>query len=68
MLSVIQIILALLIIVLILLQQRGTEGSILFGTQTQFFLKRRGLEKNLYYLTWILIFAFIFTSFLKILS
>jgi len=68
MLSIIQIILALLIIVLILLQQRGTEGGILFGTQTQFFIKRRGLEKNLYYLTWILIFAFVFISLLKILS
>jgi protein translocase SecG subunit len=68
MLSIIQIILALLIIVLILLQQRGTEGGILFGTQTQFFLKRRGLEKNLYYLTWILIFAFVLASLLKILS
>lgn len=68
MLSIIQIILALLIIVLILLQQRGTEGGILFGTQTQFFIKRRGLEKNLYYLTWILIFAFVFASLLKILS
>jgi len=68
MLSLIQIILALLIIVLILLQQRGTQGGILFGTQTQFFLKRRGLEKNLYYLTWILIFAFVLISLLKILS
>jgi len=68
MLSIIQIILALLIIVLILLQQRGTEGGILFGTQTQFFLKRRGFESKLYYLTWILIFAFVLVSLLKILS
>jgi len=68
MLSLLQIILSVIIIVLILLQQRGTEGGILFGSQTQYFLKRRGLEKNLYYLTWAIIILFIFISLLKIIS
>lgn len=67
MLDLIQIFLAIFIISLILLQQRGTEGGILFGTKTEFFLKRRGLEKNLYYLTWILILIFVFVSLLKII-
>ncbi|GIW67223.1 MAG: hypothetical protein KatS3mg096_091 [Candidatus Parcubacteria bacterium] len=68
MLSIIQIILSILIIILVLLQQRGIEGGALFGSQTQVFLKRRGLEKNIYYLTWILIIAFIFVSLLKIIK
>ena len=66
MLNIIQIFLAILIIGLILLQQRGTGGGVLFGTSTEFFLKRRGLEKKLYYLTWILILIFVFISILKI--
>jgi protein translocase SecG subunit len=68
MLSVVQIILSVIIIALILIQQRGTEGGVLFGSQTQFFLKRRGLEKNLYYFTWLMIILFVFVSLLKIIS
>jgi protein translocase SecG subunit len=68
MLSIIQIILSIIIITLILIQQRGAEGGILFGSQTQFFLKRRGLEKNLYYFTWLVIILFVFVSLLKIIS
>jgi protein translocase SecG subunit len=68
MLSVIQIILSVIIITLILLQQRGAGGGVLFGSQTQFFLKRRGLEKNLYYFTWLVIILFVFVSLLKIIS
>lgn len=68
MLSLIQIILAVIIIGLILLQQRGAEGGALFGSQTQVFLKKRGLERNLYYFTWILISAFVFVSLLKIIK
>jgi protein translocase SecG subunit len=66
MLSIIQIVLGILIIILVLLQQRGTEGGSLFGSQTQFFLERRGFEKNIYYFTWILIGSFILVSILKI--
>ncbi len=66
MLSIIQVVLGIFIIVLILLQQRGTEGGSLFGFQSQFFLERRGFEKNIYYLTWILIISFLIVSLLKI--
>ena len=65
MLSIIQIVLSILIIILVLLQQRGTEGGVLFGSQTHIFLKRRGLEKNIYYLTWLLIIVFIVVSWLR---
>ena len=68
MLNSLQIIISLIIIILILIQQRGSEGGILFGSQTQFFLKRRGLEKSLYYLTWIFDFLFVFISLLKIIK
>jgi protein translocase SecG subunit len=67
MLSIIQVILSIIIIILILIQQRRTEGGVLFGSQTQFFLKRRGLEKNLYYFTWLTIILFVFVSLLKII-
>lgn len=65
MIDIIQIILAILIIVLILLQQRGMEGGALFGSSTQVFFKKRGLEKNIYILTWIFIFAFITISIIR---
>ena len=67
MLSIVQIILSIIIITLILIQQRGTEGGVLFGNQTQFFLKRRGFEKNIYYFTWVMIILFIFVSLLKVI-
>ncbi len=66
MLDVIQIFSAILIIVLVLFQQRGAEGGVLFGTKTEFFFKRRGLEKTLFYLTWIFILIFVLVSLLKI--
>mgnify|MGYP000010262974 CR=1 FL=1 len=68
MLSIIQVILSLIIVVLILIQQRGTEGGALFGNQTQFFLKRRGLEKYLHYFTWVTIILFVFVSLLKVIN
>lgn len=68
MLSLIQLILSFLIIIFVLIQQRGTSGGVLFGSQTQFFLKRRGLEKQIYLLTWFLITLFIFVSFLKVIK
>lgn len=67
MLDILQVILSIILIALILIQQRGAEGGSLFGSQTEFFFKRRGLEEKIYYLTWVLIFAFIFVSFLKII-
>lgn len=62
-----QIFLGIIIIALILIQQRGTEGGVLFGSQTEFFLKRRGLEKKLHYLTWFLTVIFLIISLIKII-
>lgn len=66
-LDLLQVFLGLVIIVLILLQQRGTEGGALFGMSTEYFLKKRGLEEKIYYLTWILVIFFLFLSFLRII-
>jgi|YNPMSStandDraft_1061717.scaffolds.fasta_scaffold01148_12 protein translocase SecG subunit len=62
-----QIFLGIIIIALILIQQRGTEGGVLFGSQTEFFLKKRGLEKKLHYLTWFLTVIFLIISLIKII-
>jgi protein translocase SecG subunit len=62
-----QIFLGIIIIALILIQQRGTEGGVLFGGQTEFFLKKRGLEKKLHYLTWFLTVIFLIISLIKII-
>jgi protein translocase SecG subunit len=66
--DLIQLILSFLIIALILIQQRGTEGGVLFGGKTEFFLKRRGLDRNIYYLTWILIICFVAISLFRVIG
>lgn len=66
MLSLIQVVLGIIIIILVLIQQRGSEGGTLFGLESRFFLERRGIEKNIYYLTWLFIVSFIIVSILKI--
>ncbi|BCX15364.1 MAG: hypothetical protein KatS3mg097_256 [Candidatus Parcubacteria bacterium] len=60
-----QIIIGGIIVALIILQQRGGESSALFGPATSFLIKRRGLEKNLFFLTWALIFLFVIFSLLQ---
>ena len=49
--EILQIFLGILIIALILLQQRGMSGGALFGFQSEFFFKKRGMEKYIFYLT-----------------
>lgn len=68
MLDIIQIGLAFIIVFLILIQQRGTEGGVLFGGRTEFFLKRRGLDKNIYYLTWLFIIIFVAISLFRVIG
>lgn len=68
MLDIIQIGLSFIIIFLILIQRRGTEGGVLFGSRTEFFLKRRGLDKNIYYITWFLIIFFVTISLFRVIG
>lgn len=68
MLDIIQVGLAFIIVFLILIQQRGTEGGVLFGGRTEFFLKRRGLDKNIYYFTWFFIIIFVTISLFRVIG
>lgn len=61
-LGIIQIILGVIIIVFILLQQRGGGIGILGGISTQFYGTRRGLEKTLFIATLGLVAIFIAIS------
>ncbi len=61
-----QIILGIGIVALILLQQRGVSGGAFLGIKTEFFSKKRGLEKYFYYFTWILIAIFVLIAYFRI--
>ncbi len=55
------------LIILILLQQRGGAYGSLFGFSGSLpFFQRRGFEKYLFYLTWILVFLFLILSIIRI--
>lgn len=60
----IQIIVAVLIIVTILLQQKGSGLGSTFGGEVSFYRAKRGAEKMLFYFTIILTVIFIFLSLL----
>jgi len=67
-LDILLIIISILLIILILLQQRGGSFGSIFGYfGTMPFLQRRGIEKHIYYLTWILAILFILFSLFRIL-
>ncbi|MFH1643171.1 MAG: preprotein translocase subunit SecG [Patescibacteria group bacterium] len=53
-----QIIVSILIIIFILLQQRGSALGSLWGGEGGFYSTRRGVEKNIFGLTCILIIIF----------
>ncbi len=60
-LNVIQIIIAVVLVIVILMQVRG-QGSGLFGSAESSFRTRRGLEKTLFQFTIALVGVFIITS------
>lgn len=62
----IQIILSALIIVSVLLQQRGSEAGIAFGGGGESFRSKRGLEKFLFYTTIVLAILFAANSILTL--
>ncbi len=58
---------AIILITLILLQQRGGAFGSLFGFSGSLpFFQRRGLEKYIFILTWIVVGLFLFLSLLRI--
>jgi len=66
-LTIAQIILAILIIVAILLQSRGTGLGAAFGGEGNVYRTKRGLEKKLYYATIILAILFFGASLTNVL-
>lgn len=66
-LIIIQIIVSVLLILFILLQQRGTALGSAFGGEGGFYLKRRGIEKKIFWGTVILATLFIVLSLINLL-
>lgn len=58
-LLIIQAIVSVLIIIAIILQQRGTALGAAFGGSGEAYSTRRGIQKNLLWITIILIIAFV---------
>lgn len=65
-LSIIQILLSILLVVAILLQQRGTGLGSAFGGAGEVFRTKRGIEKGLFYLTIVLSVLFFLTAILNV--
>lgn len=61
-----QIIVAVLLIVLILLQQRGTALGSAFGGEGGFYSTRRGIQKKIYFATCVLGAAFLLLALLNL--
>ena len=52
--GILQIIIGIILIVLVLLQQRGEGMGVIGGMSSQFYGTRRGMEKTLYWITFSL--------------
>lgn len=65
-LIIFQIILAVVIIILIMLQNRGSGLGSAFGSETAVFRARRGAEKILHYATIVSLTIFFFLSLLLV--
>lgn len=66
-LSIAQIFIALLLIVFILLQERGTALGSAFGGGGGFYVSRRGLQKKIFWATIILGSLFIILALLNLI-
>ena len=64
-LNIFQIIVAVLLIVSILLQQRGTGLGAAFGGEGNIYRTKRGIEKSLFTFTIILAVLFLGTAFIN---
>jgi len=64
-LNIIQIVIATLLIVVILLQQRGTGLSAAFGGEGGVYFKKRGAEKIIFIATIVLATVFILSAIIR---
>ena len=65
-LNVIQIVISVLLVIMILLQQRGGGLSATFGGSGEVYRTRRGMEKAIFRATIVLAILFLFTAALNI--
>lgn len=65
--SVIQIVLGVLLVLVIIIQQKGSGLGSAFGADLGFYRTKRGAEKLLFYTTIILSTAFIISSLIGLL-
>ncbi len=66
-LDILIIILAIILITLIILQQRGGSYGSLFGFSGSLpFFQRRGLEKYIFIITWVIAVLFLLISLIRI--
>lgn len=66
-LSIIQIVISVLLVIAILLQQRGGGLSATFGGSGTIYGTRRGMEKTIFWATIILAALFLIAAFLNII-
>jgi len=66
-LNIIQICLALILIIVILVQNKGTGLGAAFGGEGNIYRTKRGLEKSLHISTIVLSVLFLVTAFLNVL-
>ena len=66
-LKIIQIVIAVLLIISILVQSRGTGLSGIFGGEGNVYRVRRGFEKNIFVATVVLAVSFFVISFLAVI-
>lgn len=66
--SVIQIILGVLLILVIIIQQKGSGLGAAFGSNIGFYRSKRGAEKLLFYSTIVLSSAFLISALLGLLA
>ena len=65
--TILQIIVSVLLIVVIMFQNRGTDTGVTFGASSQTYRSKKGLEKVLFYTTITLVAAFAVLSILSVL-
>lgn len=66
-LSIIQIAVAVILMIAVLVQRRGSGLSAAFGGEGNIYRTKRGLEKNLHIATIILAIIFLVTAFLNLI-
>lgn len=64
---VVQIILSVLLVILVLIQAKGTGLGSTFGGEMGFYSTKRGVERMLFYLTMAIVALFIISSLIGLL-